>query len=165
MKKVYFIRHAKSSWADARLPDMDRPLNDRGLRDAPFMGKLLKGRGISPDRFISSPAKRARLTAEFIAREMDYPVVDIEFDRRIYEAHPEDLLDVVRELPNHYKTVFLFGHNPSFTSLANMFAREPIDNVPTCGVFRLDSSIDDWADFSEDNTALVSFDYPKQYFK
>ena len=85
MKKLFLVRHAKSSWADPSLADLDRPLNKRGLRDAPFMAKLLKGRGVQPDRILSSPANRAFTTASYFAEALDIPSkeIDIETESRI----------------------------------------------------------------------------------
>ena len=64
MKTLFLIRHAKSSWEYTALPDKDRPLNDRGKRDAPKMGKRLAKRDVTPDLILSSPARRALTTAE-----------------------------------------------------------------------------------------------------
>src|SRR4029434_8634311 len=77
MKTLFLIRHAKSSWDDAALSDKDRPLDDRGKRDAPKMGKRLAKRDVKPDLILSSPAVRARTTAEIIAKKLDYKRNDI----------------------------------------------------------------------------------------
>ena len=84
MKTLFLIRHAKSSWDDTALPDKDRPLNDRGKRDAPKMGKRLAKRDVKPDLILSSPAKRALTTAEIIAKKLDYKLKDIVVDDRLY---------------------------------------------------------------------------------
>lgn len=165
MKSVLFVRHAKSSWEDLSLRDIDRPLNKRGLKDAPLMGKLLRKKGVSPDRLISSPALRALTTAEFFARELGIAKEEIEIDRRIYDAFPEDLIQLVREIPDDQEVVLIFGHNPTYTSLANLFAMEMIDNIPTCGVFRIDAVIDSWRQFSQEKGRLTAFYYPKQFKK
>ena len=72
MKTLFLIRHAKSSWDDTALPDKDRPLADRGRRDAPKMGKRLAKRDVKPDLILSSPARRALTTAEIVAKKLDY---------------------------------------------------------------------------------------------
>ena len=164
MKTVYLIRHAKSSWKDPSLDDIDRPLNKRGLRDAPFMAKLLKGRGVQPDRLVSSPAKRARLTANYFAEALDISPAAIEIRREIYEAFPEDVLEVIQTLPASLGTVLIFGHNPTFTSLAKKFTEEYIANVPTCGIVHLEADIDAWSRFDETTARMLAFYYPKQYF-
>lgn len=164
MKTVFLIRHAKSSWKDPSLDDVDRPLNKRGLRDAPFMAKLLKGRGVQPDRLLSSPAKRAHTTATYFAEALGIPPSQIEIRREIYEAFPEDILDLIQELPGALSTVLIFGHNPTFTSFVNKFTEEYIANVPTCGIVHLEAAVDSWGRFDEDNGTVRAFYYPKQYF-
>ena len=164
MKSLYFIRHAKSSWDDSSLADIDRPLNKRGMRDAPFMAQLLKGKGVQPDLIISSPANRAFITASHFAKALDIAVDDIQVEERIYEAWPDDVMEIVRALPKKHRTVLVFGHNPTFTSIANLFAEDYIVNVPTCGIVHLESSASEWKLLSDANTQLEAFHFPKQYF-
>lgn len=163
-KTVYFIRHAKSSWKDPSLDDFDRPLNKRGLRDAPFMAQLLRDQVPTPDALVSSPANRALTTATFFAEAFGIPVSEIVIRPAIYEAFPEDILDVVKAFPDAWQTVLVFGHNPAFHALANMFGEQPLVNVPTCGMFRVDTSGDAWSSFDPSFGQLTSFQYPKQYF-
>lgn len=165
MKTVYFVRHAKSSWKDATLADIDRPLNKRGRRDAPFMGKQLRDKGVKPDLLVSSPALRAFTTARHFAAVFGLEDDAIRIVPLIYHAFPDDLVDLVRSLPAEAQTVFIFGHNPTYTSLANQFAVDFIDNVPTCGVFRIDAGIDNWENFGPDNGRLTAFYFPKQFQK
>jgi len=98
MKTLFLIRHAKSSWEYTALPDKDRPLNDRGKRDAPKMGKRLAKRDVKPDLILSSPARRALTTAEFIAKKLNYKRKDIVVDDRLYAGAVHDLLNVVHKL-------------------------------------------------------------------
>src|SRR6516164_4541044 len=98
MKTLFLVRHAKSSRDDPVLPDKERPLNERGRRDAPRMGERLAKRGVKPDIIVSSPAVRALTTAELIARELDYDLRDIAVDKRLYSASADDLLAVIHEL-------------------------------------------------------------------
>jgi len=164
MKTVYFIRHAKSSWKDPSLDDFDRPLNKRGYRDAPFMAKLLRGQVSNLDAIVSSPANRAFTTATYFAEAFALPKSEIVTRKAIYEAYPEEVLEVIQAFPKEWKTALLFGHNPAFNSLANLFSEDPIVNVPTCGIFRVDAVVDQWADFTQNAGRLVEFYYPKQYF-
>lgn len=164
MKTIFFIRHAKSSWADMSIRDINRPLNKRGLRDAPFMAKMLKGKGVQIDAIVSSPANRAFTTATYFAKAFDMKDSDIIVKKEIYEAYTDEILDVVRGLSDDFQTVLFFGHNPGFTSLANMFTNDYIANVPTCGISKIESSATKWKDLSPDNGKLVDFYYPKQYF-
>ncbi|MEO1514356.1 MAG: histidine phosphatase family protein [Bacteroidota bacterium] len=164
MKTVFFIRHAKSSWADASLSDIDRPLNKRGLRDAPFMSQLLKGKGVTVDKIISSPANRAYTTATYFADAFEIAKQDILVRREIYEAWTEDVLGLVRGLDQEWNSVLIFGHNPCFTSLANLFSSSYIPNVPTCGISQVVAEVDNWAELTENTGRLHAFYYPKQYF-
>ena len=165
MKNVYFIRHAKSSWDDSSLRDSERPLNKRGLRDAPFMAKLLKGKGVQADMIISSPANRALTTAKYFASEMNLPDEKFDINNIIYGAYPEDVLRLVKNVDNSVNTLLVFGHNPTFTGIVNRFTEDYIANVPTCGIVKIEADIDSWSAFNESNAVQTEFYYPKQYFK
>lgn len=164
MKNIYFIRHAKSSWDDSSLKDFDRPLNNRGLRDAPFMAKLLAAKGIKPDAIVASPANRAFTTSTFFAQALGINEKDIVKNIDIYEAFPEMVLEIIQNLDKKWETVLIFGHNPTFTSLANRFHEDYIPNVPTCGIVHVSAKTDNWADFSAKTAKREGFYYPKQYF-
>lgn len=164
MKTVYFVRHAKSSWENPGLKDRDRPLNKRGKRDAPFMGKLLHGRGVQPGKIISSPANRALTTATYFAEAFGLKKSDILVIDQLYEAYSEDVIRILNGLSEEWDTVLLFGHNPTFTEVANMFAQKFISNIPTCGIARVDDPVENWAEFGSDQARLTEFHYPKQYF-
>src|SRR5262252_314235 len=118
MKSLFIVRHAKSSRDDPTLPDRERPLNDRGRRDAPRMGERLAKQDVKPDLILSSPALRALTTAEIIARKLDYKVKEIVVDERLYAATSDDVLKIIRELGQKSKRVMLFGHNPALAELA-----------------------------------------------
>ena len=111
MKRLFILRHAKSSWTDIDLADFDRPLNERGLDAAPFMGRYLAEEGHMPDAIVSSPAKRARETAELVKEHSGFEP-EIGFDERIYEASPNTLRVVASELPDHVDSAMIVGHNP-----------------------------------------------------
>lgn len=164
MKTIYFIRHAKSSWDSLGMKDKDRPLNDRGERDAPRMGKLLKDKGVKPDKLVSSPANRAFSTAKHFAAAFDIATANIAVEEQIYEADVTDIMEVVHGLSDDWETVFIFGHNPTFTDVVNQFTERSIMNVPTCGVCKVESTIDRWEDFASNNARLTEFHYPKQFF-
>ena len=126
MKTLFLIRHAKSSWDDTALPDKDRPLNDRGRRDAPKMGERLAKRDVKPDLILSSPAVRALRTAEIIAKKLDYRR-KIVVNERLYAVGADDLLDVIHRLGDKVERVMLFGHNPELTELAHRLSGEITD--------------------------------------
>jgi phosphohistidine phosphatase len=163
MKTLTLIRHAKSSWKNAYLLDIDRPLNKRGKRDAPKMGGRLADQGTSPELIVSSPATRAMVTAETIALEIDYPIEDIVVDERIYMADVDDLLSFIQRLDDTLEHVMLFGHNPGLTDLVNTLSpSQTIDNVPTCGVIEMDFETNTWASVGDVGPARMNFDYPKK---
>jgi phosphohistidine phosphatase len=162
MKTLTLIRHAKSSWSQPELADFDRPLNKRGKGDAPLMGRRLARRGIAPELFVTSPAKRALKTARLIAREIGYPNKGLFTDERIYAALAEGLLEVLQGLDDRFKEVWMLGHNPSLTDLANYLTGASIDNIPTCGVMRAAFDIRRWKQLAHGSGELLLFDYPKR---
>lgn len=160
VKLLTLIRHAKSSWADPDLPDLDRPLNSRGRADAPRMGRRLEASRFRPDIVLSSPARRARRTAKAVLRELSsHPAFVI--DHSLYMAEPDDLLALVRSLGASVAHAALVGHNPGLTQLANMLGAS-IANVPTAGVVRFEMDIAEWKDAAPGRARLVDFDYPKK---
>jgi phosphohistidine phosphatase len=163
VKNLFLIRHAKSSWAEMGAKDFDRVLEERGLRDAPKMAKILRGMGIMPDIIISSPAKRAISTAQYFAKEMGIPFEMIDLQPDIYEASELDLLHVIRNISNDAQTVLLFGHNPTLTYFPNRYTEDFIDNVPTCGIVQLSMNAEKWSDFNEKTVSKIGFWYPKMF--
>jgi phosphohistidine phosphatase len=161
VKTLYLMRHAKSSWDDPDLDDFDRPLNRRGKRDAPEMGARLRERGVSPDLFLSSPARRALTTARTVAREIGYERSAIATDERLYLASPGLLLDIVRDQEDRLASIILFGHNPGFTQLAGILTGERIANVPTCGFAEIELTGPGWSSANPEAGRLVLFDFPK----
>jgi phosphohistidine phosphatase len=160
MKNLLLIRHAKSSWDDASLSDRERPLNKRGKRDAPYMGKLLWKTGFQPDVVLSSPAKRALKTAKLIAEEIDYPKKKIDIREDIYAQGVEALLEIVAGLDDDWERVALVGHNPALTDLANRLSGAEIDNIPTCGLVLVEFVRPHWGDCAREGGALAWFERP-----
>lgn len=156
-KTLIIVRHAKSSWKDETLADRDRPLNQRGIRDAPEMGRRLAAGVTLPQLVVSSPAVRALETARAICREIDYSTDHIQLEEDLYAAAPHDILDVVTGFDDSVSTAMVVTHNPAITDLANLFSDEDIENVPTCGILFVEA--DAWNEFS--NGRLIAFDYPK----
>jgi phosphohistidine phosphatase len=163
MKTLYVIRHAKSSWDQEDLSDFDRPLNERGKRDAPEMARRLKERGLHPDLMYASPAKRALSTAKKMAKVFEYDKTKIKTDRRLYHADSGMIVSVLQALKSKVDVVFLFGHNPGLTDFVNSLMNEKayIDNVPTCGVVGFSIAIEDWKDLKPKSGKMLFFDYPK----
>ena len=144
MKTLVIIRHGKSSWKYPELKDHHRPLKQRGVNNAFSVAAELIKLGVKPDLFLSSPAVRALDTAIILATNMAYPLNKIQTENTIYEASVHELLDVLADVDNQYETVFLFGHNPGFTSLVNRLQGESIINLPTCGTVGIELPFDDW---------------------
>ena len=161
MKSLVLIRHAKSSWDDPQVDDHDRPLNARGLRNAPDMGKRISDYDISFDTLISSTALRARTTAEIIARSIDWPIERILFDSNLYHASATDLQNYIRRLHHEFSSVALFGHNPGMTNLVTNLWGLPINNIPTCGMVRLEFSENSWNEVSSVIPIRAQIDFPK----
>lgn len=155
------MRHAKSSWGDLDLADFDRPLNDRGKKDAPRMGKRLKEKRITPDLMLSSPAKRALSTCKKIAEILNYPKERIETDSKLYHANENEMLDVIRNLPDKFETVMIFGHNPGLTDFVNSLMDQTIFNIPTCGVAACTLDIPSWKNADWKKGGMKFYDYPK----
>lgn len=163
MKTLYLVRHAKSSWDNANLADFDRPLNKRGQKAAPFMAKLMSENNVQVDRIISSPANRALTTAETFCEVLGYPLEKIEQRIEIYEGGINQMLQIVREIPDSCSSAMLFGHNPTITSFANFISGEHLENIVTCGVVRIDLKTDFWQQTLMDSGKLVWYEYPKKY--
>lgn len=161
MKTLILVRHAKSSWENPTQGDFDRPLNDRGLRDAPRMAKRFKGKNLTPELLLASPANRALTTARILAEGIEYPVENIQTDRSIYHADEEELLAIVQRLPDTVNVVMLFGHNPGFTDFANSLTNSRIDNIPTCGIFACRFDVNGWRSITWGKGVVLFFDYPK----
>lgn len=162
-KTLYLIRHAKSDWSVPGQPDFDRSLNHRGMHDAPLMGKVLKELHVNPDKIISSPALRARSTAQYIAEQLGHSLEKLEFDEEIYEASPRMLLRLINNLDDSVKSVALFGHNPTFTYVAEYLTKEEIGNMPTCSAVKIHFDFDEWAAVSEGTGEMLWFEYPKKH--
>ncbi len=165
MKQLLLVRHAKSSWSDFSLKDFDRPLNDRGKRDAPEMAKRLRDKDIEIDGFVASPAKRARKTAEIFVKEYKKEKGDIFFFDELYLANPSTFFDVISKTEDKYKTIAVFSHNEGITDFANELTDTKIDDIPTCGIFAVKVKTKHWADFEAAEKEFWFFDSPKKESK
>ena len=165
MKKLFLVRHAKSSWSNPDLDDIERPLNKRGKRDAPFMGKVLNDNNINPDLIISSPAERAFVTAKTVAEQINYPIIKIQIIDRLYHGGFKDLLVTLKGTKPSINTLMLFGHNPGLTDLSNYISNQHIENIPTTGIVEIDLRVNNWNEIDEDSGTFVDFEFPKKFFK
>jgi phosphohistidine phosphatase len=160
MKTLYLVRHAKSSWGDPAVPDRDRPVNERGLRDLTAMGKRLAQRDVKLDVMLTSPAVRALTTAEHLAKALGIKRKEIVVVERLYAAPAKDLLDVIEGLDDKRRRVMLVAHNPGLTELAQHFAGE-ITDMPTCAIAEFRFAVPSWSDLGKAEPGCVVFDFPK----
>ena len=154
MKTLLVLRHAKSSWSDPALDDHERPLNKRGRRDGPRMGKLMREYGLIPDMVISSDAARARLTAEAVV-EASRCAGEILLDQRLYMASPADILALLRTVGEKAETVMIVGHNPGLEDLVARLTGERQD-MPTAALAQIVLPIDQWRDLELSNRGTLS---------
>jgi phosphohistidine phosphatase len=160
MKSVILVRHAKSDWSvDAN--DFDRPLNERGKRDAPVMADRLVKRNLKIDAIVASPAKRALKTAKIFAEHLGISKEDIFLRPELYLAPPGKFFEVLGGLDNKLNTVAVFSHNNGITEFANDLNIVSIDNMPTCSIFAFTSDTDNWSRIRDAKKGFLFFDYPK----
>jgi phosphohistidine phosphatase len=157
MKRILLVRHAKSSWA-FNVEDFERPLNERGKKNAPEMAKRLLKRDIEIDVFVSSPAVRALTTAEYFAEAYHVKQKHILVVPALYHASPEIFYSVIEELDDKIKTAAIFSHNPGITEFVNEQTNTRLDNMPTCGVFAVKADIKYWKEYRESKKELWFFD-------
>lgn len=161
-KILLVVRHAKSSWDIGSLNDFERPLNDRGKKDAPVMAKRLIDKNMPVDAFVSSPAKRAKKTAELFCETYGKTADEILYKSMLYHATPEVFYEVIGHLDDSFNTVAIFSHNPGITEFVNTLTDEPkIANMPTCGVFAVQVQLKKWSDFKKAKKEFLFFEYPK----
>jgi phosphohistidine phosphatase len=162
MKFLLLIRHAKSDWSNPGLNDFDRPLNERGKRDAPVMAHRLLDKKIIPDVFIASPAKRAAKTARLFAGEMRFKKENIIYKPELYLAGPEVFYTVIENTSDEFEKIAVFSHNDGITHFANMLTLARVDNIPTCGIFAVKIISDSWKNFRTAQKEFWFFEYPKK---
>jgi phosphohistidine phosphatase len=168
VKTIYLLRHAKSSWDDASLPDFHRPLAPRGRKAAPRVGDYMARHGLLPDRVLCSAARRAVETWQALSPVLGENTA-VEFREDIYHASPGNLLDAVRSLPPEVESVLLIGHNPTFEDLALALAgsgeekalQELDRKYPTGAMAILDFPVQDWGEVREGTGWLRAFVRPR----
>jgi phosphohistidine phosphatase len=161
MKTLILVRHAKSSWDEIGLDDAERPLNERGKKDAPQMARRLKDKNLKVDLFIASPARRAHKTAKYFAEEYGLSKKEILVLKDLYGASVGTFLEVISNIDDKHEVIALFSHNPGITELANTLTSVHIDNIPTCGMFAVQVTATKWTDFLKAEKLFLFFDYPK----
>lgn len=159
VKKIIIVRHAKSSWVDYSLSDFDRPLDKRGIHDAPVMAERLRDEGHIPQLIFTSSAIRAKSTAAFFAQTFG---VKAEETKALYHGEPDDYLEILTRLPEEVNCVALFGHNPGITFIANLIKPGCADNIPTCGIIVAEMPGTSWEKADWSSMHLVRILFPKE---
>lgn len=142
MKQLFLLRHAKSSWDNPNLSDFDRPLNDRGQKAAPKMGKAIVEKQVIPDIILCSPAKRTLETARLVI-ESSKLKTDITFEKRIYDASTRTLLEILKAQDSEISTILLIGHNPGMSDLLTKLTGES-EHFPTAALAKIQLKIQTW---------------------
>lgn len=162
MKTLYLFRHAKSSWDDRDQNDFDRPLNHRGKKDAPRMGKRLRKADAGISFICTSPAVRAGATARLVAEELSIPRNSIREERRLYHAGPEEILAIVQSFSEEIDKAMVVGHNPGLTEFADELLHEDLGNIPTAGIVGATLNVQLWKEVRWGCGKMVFYDYPKK---
>ena len=163
MKQLLVIRHAKSSWDNPDLQDNERPLNKRGLEDAPLMANVLRTHNFSLDKIFSSSALRAKMTTEIFAKELKIPESMIEYTDELYNASRREILNFIKRLDDKYQSIAIVGHNPGLTDLVHFLLYDFDYELPTCAVVGIDLDLEKWSDIKSGTGSLKFFEYPKKY--
>ncbi|HTK39137.1 MAG TPA: histidine phosphatase family protein [Pyrinomonadaceae bacterium] len=163
MRVLYVMRHAKSSWAETDLADFDRPLNDRGQRDAPFMGNVMRDNGYVPDIILSSPAVRARETARLV-RQGGELNSELASDDRIYEASPQTLRQVVSEINDKCPSAMLVGHNPGIEGFIR-YLTGTLEPMPTAALAVIELNAASWSSVAANSGKVIKIIRPKDELK
>jgi phosphohistidine phosphatase len=163
MKKLTLVRHAKSDWGTDFLKDIDRPLNERGYRDAYLMSEWFKKNKTLPQLILSSSATRALSTALIFSRTFDKEL-SITINSKLYESTVANAKSIIAELDATVTHVMLFGHNPFITGLSNELSSELyFDNIPTCGLVEFEFSCNKWNEFNSNPIKQLFHQFPKQF--
>ena len=156
MKQLILMRHGKSSW-DYDVSDKDRPLQERGINDAHKVSKTFGLHAPKIDFIFSSPANRALHTSMIFVRNLEYDLSNFRVNHMLYDFSGNSVEQFVQQLDNAMDTVALFGHNNAFTSLANTWGDQYIDNVPTAGLVHITFGVVDWSKISRGTTKQMIF--------
>ena len=162
MKRIYLIRHAKSTWDVPGVADHDRALNERGRHDAPAMGRHLRQHNHLPDAILTSTALRAVSTAEAIAEQLHFPSVHIIQMASIYHAGPKEYYVILSGLDDIISSVCIVGHNPTISEFASSLTGTAVGSMPTCAVFCAECDIESWKDISDErHSRVILYETPK----
>lgn len=162
MKRLYIIRHAKSSWENGELSDFERGLNKRGKKDLKTITSYMALKNIKVDLILSSSALRAQITADEIAKKINYNN-KIHYMKELYMVRPEKLMDIIKLQDDQHKDIFVVGHNPELTEIANILLEDEFIKMPTLAILAIDLDIDSWEDIIPNSGKVDFYIYPKQF--
>ena len=160
MKTLLLLRHAKSSWKDAGVKDFDRPLNQRGLKAAPTIGRLIRKRKLQPDLVLSSPAERARQTTQLVLEAAGLKT-EVRYDERIYEASAARLFEIVSQIDEEAGMVMMVGHNPGFEELLEALTADS-RSLSTAALACIELDIEKWSKVKAGENRLAWLVKPKE---
>jgi phosphohistidine phosphatase len=160
MKTLLLLRHAKSSWKDDAVKDFDRPLNQRGLKAAPSVGRKMRKRKLEPDLVLSSPAERARQTTQLMLESAGLKT-ELRYDERIYEATGARLFEIVAQIEDDANIAMLVGHNPGLEELLATLTGET-RSLPTAALVCVALEIEKWSKLRAGAGRLEWFVKPKE---
>lgn len=163
MKRLFLIRHAKSSWNHPGLSDADRPLNERGESDLPAAARRLAERNFHPAQMVTSPAVRARTTAAGLLQGCGLPASLLEEEPDLYLADIDTWLALIHRWPDDHEEISACGHNPGITYLVESLSGQSIGNLPTCGIAEIVFDLGSWKEISPGQGRLTWLDFPKMH--
>lgn len=165
MKTLFVIRHAKSSWSVPGMSDFERPLNERGIRNAPEMAARLRATGHKPDVIVSSTALRTRMTSAAFAKEFGLGNDVLVWEDTLYHASAERIGAVVSRIDNSFHQAIVCCHNPGITDYVNTLCADVVvDHMPTCAIFAVEADIESWEEMDDAPKRFLFFDYPRNTF-
>ena len=160
-RQLIIVRHGKSSWSHENVADIDRHLKERGIHDAYTMAERLKKNSLFPELVMSSPAARALHTALIFARTLKHPFSQLQLQDDFYHGDEQDVLDIIRQAPDDKNSLMIFGHNPTFTDLANLFLPDALEKLPTTGMAFIEFETGSWQKIDKEKVVKTWTDSPK----
>jgi phosphohistidine phosphatase len=159
-KHLFIVRHGSSPGSNNSISDFDRTLDEQGIHDSQVISERFSGNDNLPNRILTSPAIRALHSATIFARTFNYLISDITIQDEIYLADKNIMLDIIKHTDNKVQSLMIFGHNPTFTDLANHFLNIKIDTIPSSGIVGLKFELESWSNINRVKTISSFFDHP-----
>ncbi|MCF6296911.1 MAG: histidine phosphatase family protein [Flavobacteriaceae bacterium] len=163
MKTLYIVRHAKSSWEYENVKDIDRPLKQRGIKDAYLVSSKLAKKISMPSVFVSSCANRALHTAMIFSYSFNFPLANLKISKSLYNFSDGYLIKTIKALDDGFESAIIFSHDHGINDFVNVYGNKIIDHVPTCGVIGIEFKTNHWKDIKNGKTLFSKF--PRDYNK